>query len=66
MLLISGLVVMALAIGFFIYSLPRGGKVALFVGGKWEGYVVVIMIGAIGVGLMLTIMGTARLVSGNA
>lgn len=66
MLLISGLVLMALAIGFFVYSLPRGGKSAWFVGGEWEGYVVVIMIGAIGIGAMMAIIGTARLSGGGA
>jgi hypothetical protein len=57
MTLISGLALMLVAIAAFYYSVPRKGKTAWFVGTEWEGYVVVAMIGALGVGLMLMIAG---------
>jgi hypothetical protein len=59
MTLISGLALMLVAIAAFYYSLPRKGKAAWFVGTQWEGYVVVIMIGALGVGLMLALSAPA-------
>ena len=34
-------------------SLPRHGKTARFVGTEWEGYVVVMMIGFLGIGVVL-------------
>jgi hypothetical protein len=55
MTLISGLALMLVAIAAFYYSLPRKGKAAWFVGTQWEGYVVVVMIAALGVGLMLAL-----------
>jgi hypothetical protein len=56
---ISGLALMLVAIAAFYYSLPRKGKAAWFVGTQWEGYVVVIMLGALGVGLMLALSASA-------
>jgi hypothetical protein len=61
MVLISGILLMVLAAVAFVYSLPRGGKTAWFVGAEWEGYVVVSMIGSLGVGAMLVFAGTAQL-----
>lgn len=52
-----GIVVMALMVGFFSYSLPRGGRSAWYVGSEWEGYVVVIIIGCFGLGLMMAVKG---------
>ena len=57
MTLVSGLALMLVAIVVFYYSLPRKGKTAWFVGTEWEGYVVVAIIGALGVGLLLVIGG---------
>ena len=45
MTIIIGLACAALAVAAFIYSLPRGGKRAPFVGTEWEAYAVVAMIG---------------------
>lgn len=53
MTLILGLVLLLAAVGAFVFSLPRGGKTARFVGSKWEGYAVVLLICAFGLGLML-------------
>ncbi len=61
MTLIFGLVLVVLATAAFIYSLPRGGRPARFVGTEWEGYVVVGLIGAIGIGLIMTLSGAIRL-----
>jgi ABC-type proline/glycine betaine transport system substrate-binding protein len=60
--LIAGLALMALAVASFLYSLPRGGKTARFVGTEWEGYAVTTMIGSVGIGLMLCLVGVAALV----
>ena len=46
--LIAGIVLVLLSLGAFVYSLPRHGKTARFVGTEWEGYVVVMMIGVLG------------------
>ena len=37
MFLATGIVMAALALSAFVYSLPRGGKVAPFVGTQWGG-----------------------------
>jgi hypothetical protein len=55
--LVFGIVVMVLMGGFFAYSLPRGGRSAWYVGSEWEGYIVVVMIGSFGVGLMFAVQG---------
>jgi hypothetical protein len=57
--LIFGVALTLGGIAAFFYSLPRKGKTAWFVGTEWEGYVVVAMISAVGVGLMLMIAGEA-------
>lgn len=57
--LVSGIVLVALTGGAFVYSLPRRGKSAWFVGSELEGYVVVAMIGSFGIGLMLVMAGVA-------
>jgi hypothetical protein len=53
MTFIPGLAVTLVAIAAFFYSLPRKGKTAWFVGTQGEGYVVVAMLGALGVGLAM-------------
>ena len=61
MALFFGVALIALAFAAFVYSLPRGGKTARFVGTEWEGYVVTTMIGAVGIGFMLSLVGVAAL-----
>ena len=53
MALISGIVLVALAVVAFFFSLPRAGKTARFVGTQWEPYVVVGILCAFAVGFML-------------
>jgi hypothetical protein len=47
-----------LGVTAFIYSLPRGGKLAPFVGTNWEPYAVVTMISLLALGLILALVGT--------
>ena len=43
---------------FFVSeTVPRGGRSAWYVGSEWEGYVVVIIIGCFGLGLMMAVKG---------
>jgi hypothetical protein len=62
MVLILGIALMALALVAFVFSLPRRGKTARFVGTHWEGYAVVAMLCTFGVGLMFVLSGAADLV----
>jgi hypothetical protein len=59
--LIAGIVLVLLSLGAFVHSLPRHGKTARFVGTEWEGYVVVMMIGVLGIGVVLVIHSAAAL-----
>jgi hypothetical protein len=61
MTLFSGVALVLLSVAAIFYSLPRGGKVARFVGRDWEGYIVVSMIGGLGIGAMLVITGATQL-----
>jgi hypothetical protein len=61
--LISGLVLTAITLLGFVYSLPRKGKHAWFVGSEWEGYVVVLMVGGFGLGAVLIILGVGDLMT---
>ena len=61
MTLFFGVALIALALAAFIYSLPRGGKTARFVGTEWEGYVVTTMIGAAGIGFILSLTSATAL-----
>ena len=61
MFLAAGIAMAVLGLSAFVYSLPRGGKVAPFVGSQWEGYVVVLIIGFFAVGLILSLLGTIEL-----
>jgi hypothetical protein len=63
MVLLLGVVLMAAAAAVFVFSLPRGGRTARFVGTEWEGYAVVAMLCTLGVGVMLTITGVADLLN---
>jgi hypothetical protein len=64
MTLTFGVVLVLLAVTAFYRSLPRGGKMARFVGTEWEGYAVVGMIGFLGIGMIMVILGTVELVTG--
>ena len=55
--LIFGIILVVSMGSFFVYSLPRGGKLVWYAGSEWEGYIVVIMIGILGVGLMVALQG---------
>lgn len=57
MLLISGIALTVLSVAVFLFSLPRGGKTARFVGTEWEGYAVTMMIAALGIGVLMSIAG---------
>lgn len=63
MLLLTGIVLFLATAGGFLYSLPRGGKTAWFVGSEWEGYAVVGMITGMGIGVLMIIRGAASLVA---
>jgi hypothetical protein len=60
MQLITGIVLVALAVGSFMGSLPRRGRTARFVGTEWEGYLVAGMVGALGLGVVMIITGLAE------
>lgn len=62
MTLILGVALVLLAAVAFFTSLPRGGKVARFVGTSGEGYIVVSMLVVFGTGLLLVVGGAAELV----
>ena len=64
MTLFVGIALTVAALATFVYSLPRGGKTARFVGSQWEGYVVVAVLCVFGLGLMLAINGAAGLLKG--
>ena len=64
--LIYGLALVALSIGAFLFSLPRNGKTAIFVGTQWEGYIVALFIGVLGIGGVLTITGLASMIATKA
>ena len=57
MTIILGLACAALGLTAFIYSLPRGGRHARFVGTEWEAYAVVAMISLLTVGIVMTLVG---------
>jgi hypothetical protein len=61
--LISGVVLTVITLVAFIYSLPRKGKHAWFVGSEWEGYVVVLMVSGFGLGTVLIILGLGDLMT---
>lgn len=64
MFILAGLVMTVAAAAVFYFSLPRGGKTARFVGTEWEGYVVVAMIGVLGIGVIMTIVGASSMLKG--
>lgn len=57
MLLISGIILIGLALALFIYSLPRNGRPARFVGSAWEPYIVILIIGGLGLGVLIAVKG---------
>ena len=64
MTLFAGVVLLAASGAAFLYSLPRDGKTARFVGGQSEGYVVVGLVCALGLGLVLALTGALELIKG--
>ena len=64
MFILAGLVMAVAAAAVFYFSLPRGGKTTRFVGTEWEGYVVVAMIGVLGIGVIMTIVGATSMLKG--
>ena len=64
MTMFVGAGILAAALAAFVYSLPRRGKTARFVGTQSEGYVVVGMICLGGLGLLLAITGAIELLKG--
>ncbi len=64
MFIVLGLVLTIAAAAVFYFSLPRGGKTARFVGTEYEGYVVVAMIGVLGIGVIMAIVGATSLLKG--
>ena len=61
MTLLIGAALLAASLAVFLHSLPRGGRTARSVGGPWEGYIVVVLVGLLGLGLLLTITGAVEL-----
>jgi hypothetical protein len=57
MLLVSGTVLIGLAVALFVYSLPRNGRPARFVGSAWEPYIVILIVGGLGLGMLIAIKG---------
>ena len=57
MTLFLGVFVTAASLAVFLYSMPRGGKTARFVGSPLEGYIVVALVVLFGFGLVLTASG---------
>jgi len=58
---IIGIAFIVLAVTAFIYSLPRGDRLAPFVGTNWEPYAVVMMVVLLGAGVVMIISGSAEL-----
>jgi len=61
MTVIIGMVSIVLAVAAFVYSLPRGDRVAPFVGSNWEPYAVVMMLALLAVGFVMTVSGIVEL-----
>jgi hypothetical protein len=59
MLLVSGIVLIGLAVALFVYSLPRDGKPAKFVGSAWEPYIVILIIGGLALGMLIALTGAS-------
>jgi hypothetical protein len=57
MLLVSGIVLIGLAVALFVYSLPRDGKPAKFVGSAWEPYIVILIVGGLALGMLIAVTG---------
>jgi len=64
MTMLVGAVLLAASLAVYVYSLPRGGRTARFVGSPWEGYIVVGLVCLLGLGLLLTITGTVEWIRG--
>ena len=57
MLLVSGIVLIGLAVALFVYSLPRDGKLAKFVGSPWEPYIVILILCGLALGVLIAVAG---------
>jgi hypothetical protein len=64
MTMLVGAVILAASLAIYVYSLPRGGRTARFVGSPLEGYIVVGLVCLLGLGLLLTITGSVELLRG--
>jgi hypothetical protein len=64
MTMLVGAVLLAASLAVYLYSLPRGGRTARFVGSPLEGYIVVGLVCLLGLGLLLTITGAIELAKG--
>lgn len=62
--LLIGVVLLAASLAVFVYSMPRHGKTAKFVGGPWEGYIVVGLVVLFGLGLLVAITGVVDATKG--
>lgn len=60
--LISGLVVLIVTIGLFIFLLPRGGKTHRLVGTEAEPYVAVLITAGVALSFTLTLSGILGLI----
>ena len=58
---IIGIAFVVLAVTAFIYSLPRRGRLAPFVGTNWEPYAVVMIVVLLGAGVVMIISGITEL-----
>ena len=54
---VIGIVITIVAAVAVVRSLPRAGRTAWYVGSRWEGYIAVTILGAFGLGIVLTISG---------
>ncbi|HSL80577.1 MAG TPA: hypothetical protein VK877_13055 [Pseudolabrys sp.] len=59
-LLLAGVISLFLACGLFVYSLPRGGKFAWFVGSQWEPYITILIVSGFVLGVLFAVTGAIR------
>lgn len=62
--LLVGVVLLAASLAVFMYSMPRHGKTAKFVGGPLEGYIVVGLVCLFGLGLLVAVTGIVDAIKG--
>ena len=59
-----GGMLVASAMAFIFFSLPRGGKLASFTGTPWESAIVLGVVCALAVGFSLMLFGTPHFIKG--